>query len=70
MTAARNHVMKTNSENTEKYLADSKSAHKSMTVPTLNVKELFHENREIRLRHGDDEYRLRLTKNNKLILTK
>jgi len=39
-------------------------------VPALNVKQLFDGYREIRLFHGSEEYRLMLTKNNKLILTK
>ena len=40
------------------------------TVPTLNIKQLFDGFREIRLFHGSQEYRLMLTRNNKLILTK
>ncbi len=40
------------------------------TVPTLNVEQLFDGFREIRLVHGCKEYRLRLTRNDKLILTK
>lgn len=68
--AARNHVMKTNNENKEKYLNVSNPAINSKASPTFNIKELFRDNREVRLQHGDDEYRLRLTKNNKLILTK
>ncbi len=39
-------------------------------VPVLNVEELFDGLREIRLSHGSEEYRLRLTKKDKLILTK
>ena len=42
----------------------------SKTVPILNVKKLFDGLREIRLSHKTEEYRLRLTKNDKLILTK
>ncbi len=40
------------------------------TVPALNIEQLFDGFREIRLFHGSEEYRLRLTKNDKLILTK
>ncbi len=41
------------------------------TVPALNIEQLFVDGfREIRLFHGSEEYRLRLTKNDKLILTK
>lgn len=36
----------------------------------LDVAELLCGRREVRLRHGDHEYRLRLTKADKLILTK
>ena len=40
------------------------------TAPALNIEQLFGSFREIRLFHGSEEYRLRLTRNNKLILTK
>ncbi len=40
------------------------------TVPALNIEQLFGGFREIRLFHGSEEYRLRLTRNDKLILTK
>ncbi len=40
------------------------------TVPALNVEQLFDGFREIRLFHGSEEYRLSLTRNDKLILTK
>lgn len=39
-------------------------------VPALNVEKLFNGFREVRLFHGSEEYRLRLTRNDKLILTK
>ncbi len=39
-------------------------------VPTLNAKKLFNGFREVRLQHCSEEYRLILTKSNKLILTK
>lgn len=37
---------------------------------TLDSRSLFVTGKEIRIRHGGEEYRLRLTSNNKLILTK
>ncbi len=40
------------------------------TVPALNIEQLFDGFREIRLFHGSEEYRLSLTRNDKLILTK
>ena len=40
------------------------------TVPALNIERLFDGFREVRLVHGCKEYRLRLTRNDKLILTK
>jgi hemin uptake protein HemP len=39
-------------------------------VPVFDTKQLFGQVREIRLRHCSEEYRLILTKNNKLILMK
>ena len=36
----------------------------------LNSEELFHGAREILIRHKDETYRLRLTKNDRLILHK
>ncbi|PZA12984.1 hemin uptake protein HemP [Rhodopseudomonas palustris] len=36
----------------------------------INSRELFTLDREIVIAHGDDRYRLRLTSQNKLILTK
>ena len=39
-------------------------------VPVLNIKQLLGGFREVRLFHGSEEYRLSLTKNDKLILTK
>ena len=37
---------------------------------TINSQELFQTEREVKIRHGDQTYRLRLTGLNKLILTK
>jgi len=39
-------------------------------VRVLDTRELFRESNEVRVRHCDEEYRLMLTRNNKLILTK
>lgn len=43
---------------------------KSDTVRTMQVQELMGNGREVIIIHQGDEYRLRLTSNNKLILTK
>jgi len=42
----------------------------AMTALQLDSRDLFVETREILIRHGNDTYRLRLTSQNKLILTK
>lgn len=39
-------------------------------VPMVDSRDLFVGTREITIVHGDDHYRLRLTAQNKLILTK
>lgn len=39
-------------------------------LPTLQSQHLFALGREIRIQHEGEEYRLRLTRNNRLILTK
>lgn len=39
-------------------------------LPTLHSNHLFALSKEIRIQHEGEEYRLRLTRNNKLILTK
>lgn len=39
-------------------------------LPTLQSNNLFALGNEIRIQHEGEEYRLRLTKNNRLILTK
>lgn len=39
-------------------------------IPTLESARLFVTGREVRIHHCGQEYRLRLTGNNKLILTK
>lgn len=42
----------------------------SPTIKVIDLKELLKDAKEIHLIHGDAVYRLRLTKANKLILTK
>ncbi|PIE47450.1 MAG: hypothetical protein CSA42_03350 [Gammaproteobacteria bacterium] len=39
-------------------------------LPTLQSNHLFAMTKEVRIEHEGEEYRLRLTRNNKLILTK
>jgi len=43
---------------------------KVRVMPVINSDELFKGAREVKLFHGCEEYRLRITKNQKLILTK
>lgn len=43
---------------------------KTGTVPALDSADLFRDGREIIIRHGEEQYRLRLTSSNKLILIK
>lgn len=43
---------------------------KARAMPMINSDELFKGAREVKLFHGCEEYRLRITKNQKLILTK
>lgn len=40
------------------------------SLPMLHSNNLFALGREIRIMHAGEEYRLRLTRNNRLILTK
>jgi len=44
--------------------------HVAVTGNRLDSRELFADQRELLITHGDDIYRLRLTFQNKLILTK
>ncbi len=50
--------------------AASPSATGPEGFPSIASSELFRQSREIRIRHEGEEYRLRITSNNKLILTK
>lgn len=53
---------------------DTKVTHGERSIPLadnrLNSRDLFAGAREITISHGDEIYRLRLTAQNKLILTK
>ena len=42
----------------------------AQALPMLHSNNLFSLGREIRIMHAGEEYRLRLTRNNRLILTK
>ncbi|WLF84734.1 hemin uptake protein HemP [Moraxella sp. ZY210820] len=42
----------------------------TQSLPMLHSNNLFALGREIRILHAGEEYRLRLTRNNRLILTK
>ena len=46
------------------------TSRKAQTVPMFNMEDLFKGGREVKLFHHCQEYRLRITKNKKLILTK
>ena len=59
-----------NKANGQKDLPSPTEAHLEPGFPVFPVHELFRGTREVRLRHDGQEYRLRLTKRNKLILTK
>lgn len=43
---------------------------KTGTAPALDSADLFRDGREVVIRHGEEQYRLRLTSSNKLILIK
>lgn len=47
---------------------DARSIH--LAANRIDSRDLFSASREITIAHGDDIYRLRLTSQNKLILTK
>lgn len=46
------------------------AAETTQSLPMLHSNNLFALGREIRILHAGEEYRLRLTRNNRLILTK
>lgn len=45
-------------------------SNRTSRLPTLQSNHLFSMTKEVRIEHQGEEYRLRLTRNNKLILTK
>jgi hemin uptake protein HemP len=48
----------------------TREPHARPSVRVLDTRELFGEQTEVRLHHRGEEYRLRITKQGKLILTK
>ncbi len=48
----------------------TRSTEQHHAFPMLHSNNLFALGREIRIMHAGEEYRLRLTRNNRLILTK
>jgi hemin uptake protein HemP len=48
----------------------SRSASRAKDRETIDSRDLLRGGRELAIRHGEHEYRLRLTQNDKLILTK
>lgn len=48
----------------------TRSTDSAQSLPMLHSNNLFVLGREIRIMHAGEEYRLRLTRNNRLILTK
>lgn len=60
-----------NHNNKPTELAPTRSGSASLASPRrIDIRELLGDGRELRILHGDDEYRLALTRNGKLILTK
>ena len=57
---------------TPKHAGNAASAARSLAIRgnRIDSRELFATEREIIIAHGEDNYRLRLTSQNKLILTK
>ncbi len=62
--------MKDDQEQKIRFSDDRNNSCQIKQVPVLDVRGLFGESHEVRLRHCGEEYRLLLTKNNKLILIK
>lgn len=50
--------------------ADARGAAPAPRRPVVRTEELFGTRREIIIKHGEEEYRLRITRTDKLILTK
>lgn len=56
---------------TNKQMSNSRAEPPRTVAPrVVELADLLCGHREVRLRHGSEEYRLRVTQNNKLILTK
>ena len=53
-----------------RYFSNVNSRNHAMRTPTLYSQNLFAMTKEVRIEHEGEEYRLRLTRNNRLILTK
>ena len=66
------HLQEESSETTGKHAENSapRRAFVTMNGNRIDSRELFAAEREIIIAHGEDNYRLRLTSQNKLILTK
>ena len=62
--------MESSNKKKMRYPDNQNGACRTKQVPTFDARQLFGDAREIRLNHCSEEYRLILTKNNKLILTK
>ena len=60
----------TNTAQTSTAPAAPGSRHVAVTANRLDARDLFIATREIIIAHGEENYRLRLTSQNKLILTK
>ena len=50
--------------------ADARGAAPPPRPPVVRTEQLFGTRREIIIKHGEEEYRLRITRTDKLILTK
>ena len=48
----------------------ARSAEPASPKPVVRTEQLFGAGREVIIKHGDEEYRLRITRADKLILTK
>ncbi|MFH1716335.1 MAG: hemin uptake protein HemP [Planctomycetota bacterium] len=62
--------MTNDNRRTKKYPDDHSEWPRTDRVRVLDARELFGECNEVRVLHCNEEYRLMLTRNNKLILTK
>ena len=60
----------TSDEDNGRHPASDEGGSIPITAGTINSRDLFRNGREIIIAHGPELYRLRLTSQNKLILTK